>query len=335
MNSPMPSSTLRATLVAGLTLTVAVAAEPDFQKDILPLLQQKCIDCHGAEKQKGKLRLDSKEATLKGGKDGPALKAKDAAGSEMIKRVSLPAGNDDRMPPEGDGLTADQIAVLKAWIDAGAAWPDGVVIESKNKPKAAATAPVRQGPPAPPLPELPKEFKPTAGEAAALATLGKAGLEVRPIAQNSPWREANFRLAGTNVTDAAIAPLKEVTSLVELNLGATRVTDAGLASIANLGYLQNLQAPLTGLTDAGLARLKGLSNLVSINLYGTQVTDAGLEQLHGLKHLRSVYVWQTKVTPEGAAKLKAALPWLYVNTGAELAALATNTPPAEKKEEKK
>jgi hypothetical protein len=327
--------TLRTSLLAGLVLgTRALAAEPDFQKDVLPLLQQKCIDCHGAEKQKGKLRLDSKEATFKGGKDGPAVKAKDAAGSELIKRVSLPAGNDDRMPPEGDGLTAEQITVLKAWIDAGAAWPEGVVIESKTKPKAAA-APVRQGPPLPALPELPKDFKAAAGEAAALATLSKAGLEVRPIAQNSPWHEANFRLAGTNLTDTSLAPLKEVTSLIELNLGATRVTDAGLASIANLGYLQNLQAPLTGITDAGIARLKGLSNLVSINLYGTQVSDAGLEHLKGLKHLRSVYVWQTKVTPEGAAKLKEALPWLYVNTGAELAALATNTPPTEKKEEKK
>ncbi|MEN9732821.1 MAG: hypothetical protein RLZ45_816 [Verrucomicrobiota bacterium] len=331
---PLPTL-LRNSLLAGLVLGIrSLAAEPDFQKDVLPLLQQKCIDCHGAEKQKGKLRLDSKEATFKGGKDGPALKAKDSAGSELIKRVSLPAGNDDRMPPEGDGLTAEQIAVLKAWIDAGAAWPEGVVIESKNKPKTTA-APVRQGPPLPPLPELPKEFKAAAGEAAALATLSKAGLEVRPIAQNSAWREANFRLAGTNVTDASIAPLKEVTSLIELNLGATRITDAGLANLSHLGYLQNLQAPLTGITDAGLARLKGLSNLVSINLYGTQISDAGLEHLRGLKHLRSVYVWQTKVTPEGAAKLKESLPWLYVNTGAELAALATNTPPAEKKEEKK
>ena len=98
---PLPTL-LRTSLLAGLVLgTHSLAAELDFQKDILPLLQQKCIDCHGAEKQKGKLRLDSKEATLKGGKDGPAVKAKDAARSELIKRVSCRQGMTIGCPPRG------------------------------------------------------------------------------------------------------------------------------------------------------------------------------------------------------------------------------------------
>ncbi|MBN8248202.1 MAG: hypothetical protein J0L84_12250 [Verrucomicrobia bacterium] len=326
-------STLPAIATAVAVLASAQAA-PDFQKEILPLLESRCVECHGPDKQKGKLRLDTLEAALKGGKDGPALKAGDAAASPIIQRVSLPKDNDDRMPPEGDPLTAEQVQALKDWIAGGAKWPEGVVV-APPKSATQAAAPVRKGPPPPPLPELPKDFKPAAAETAAIATIAKSGIEVRPLAQNVPWREANFRLAGTNVTDATLAPLKEVTSLVELNLGTTRVTDAGLSTIAALGYLQNLQAPLTSLTDAGLAHVKGLSNLVTLNLYGTQVTDEGLQQLTGLKHLRALYVWQTKVTPEGAAKLKEALPGLYVNTGAELLAMATNAPPAEKKEEKK
>jgi len=330
------SHSLRLAALTGIVAGFGATAAPDFQKDILPLLQQRCIECHGPDKQKGKLRLDSKEAALKGGKDGPAYKASDEAGSEMIKRVSLPADNDDRMPPEGDPLTAAQIAVLKEWIAAGANWPDGVVIAPPAKPETAVAArPVKQGPPPPPLPELPKDFQPGPNETAAVAALAKAGLEVRPVAQNVSWREANFRLAGTNVTDASLAPLKNIPSLIELNLGNTRVTDAGLSAIAALGYLQNFQAPLTSVTDAGLTQLKGLSNLVTLNLYGTQVTDAGLEHLKGLKHLRAVYVWQTKVTPEGADKLREAMPGVYVNTGAELALMATNAPAAEKKEEKK
>lgn len=313
-----------------------VQAAPDFQKDVVPILQSRCVECHGADKQKGKLRLDTLELALKGGKGGPALKAGSAAESELFKRVSLPKDDDDRMPSEGDPLTAEQIAVLKEWLNDGAKWPDGVAI-TIPKSETAAAIPVRKGPPLPPLPELPKDFKPAAAEAAAIASIAKSGVDVRPLAQNIPWREANFRLAGSNVTDAVIAPLKDVTSLVELNLGTTRVTDAGLAAIAGLGYLQNLQVPLTSVSDAGIVHLKGLSNLVTLNLYGTQVTDAGLAQLTGLKHLRAVYVWQSKVTPEGANRLKEALPGVYVNTGAELLAMATatNAPPAEKKEEKK
>ena len=73
-----------------------------------------------------------------------------------------------------------------------------------------------QGPPPPPLPELPKDFKPAPSEAAAIAAIAKSGVEVRPLAQNIPWREANFRLAGSN-DGRGDCPLKDVTSLVELN----------------------------------------------------------------------------------------------------------------------
>jgi len=328
MKSPLPA------IATALAVIVPAQAAPDFQKEILPLIQSRCVECHGPDKQKGKLRLDTLEAALKGGKDGPAIKAGDADGSPLIQRVSLPKDNDDRMPPEGEPLTAEQVQLFKDWIADGAKWPEGVAVTS-GKATEAAAAPVRKGPPPPPLPELPKDFQPAAAEAAAMAAIAKSGVEVRPLAQNVPWREANFRLAGTNVTDATLAPLKDIASLVELNLGTTRVTDAGLAAIASLGYLQNLQAPLTSLTDAGLAHVKSLSNLVTLNLYGTQVTDDGLQQLTGLKHLRALYVWQTQVTPEGAAKLKETLPGLYVNTGAELLAMATNAPAAEKKEEEK
>ena len=285
----------------------------------------------------GKLRLDSLEVVLKGGKGGPALMAGDAAASELIKRVSLPKEDDDRMPPEGDGLTPEQINLLKEWINDGAKWPEGLVIAPEKSAATVSAVPVRKGPPPPPLPELPKDFAPGAGEAAAIATIAKSGVEVRPLAQNIPWREANFRLAGTNITDEVLVPLRDITSLVELNLGTTRVTDAGLAVIAGLGHLQNLQAPLTALTDAGLAHIKGLTNLVTLNLYGTQVSDAGLAHLTGLKHLRALYVWQTQVTPEGATHLQEALPGLYVNTGAELlvmAAAESTEKPAEATEER-
>jgi hypothetical protein len=323
-------------LVATLTAAVSLQAAVDFNKDVVPILQQRCIECHGPEKQKGKLRLDSKADTFKGGKSGePSFKANDIAASPAIKRVTLPKDDDDHMPPEGDPLTEAQIKTLKDWVTEGANWPDGVVIEAAK----AAAAPVSNLPqkPVPPLPELPKDFKPAAGEAAAIAALVKTGAEPRAIAQNVPWKEVNFRLLGTNVTDQSIAPLKDITSLIEVRLGTTKVTDAGIAVLKNLPHLQVLGLELTGITDAGLAHLKDSKNLVYLNLYGTPVTDAGLESLKGLSHLRSLYLWQTKVTPEGAKKLQAALPGANINTGAELAALppATNAPPAEKKEEKK
>jgi hypothetical protein len=317
-----------------LTAAVSVHSAVDFQQAVLPVLQERCLECHGAEKQKGKLRLDTKADAFKGGKSGnPSFKAGDIAASFAIARVILPKSDDDHMPPEGEPLTEAQIKTLKDWVTEGANWPDGVVI-APAKAAAPVAAPVSNLPakPVPPLPELPKDFKPAAGEAAALAALAKSGAEARPIAQGLPWKELNLRLLGTNVTDKTIEPLKELTSLIEVRLGTTKVTDAGLAALKNLDQLQVLGLELTGITDAGLAQLKDLKNLVYLNLYGTQVSDAGLESLNGLKHLRSLYLWQTKATAEGVKKLQAALPGLTINTGADLVAAA---PATEKKEEKK
>lgn len=327
------------TVVVLLALPISVSAV-DFKADVAPIFEQKCVGCHGPDKQKGKLRLDSLENALKGGKGGPALKPGDPDASELIKRVELPKDNDDHMPTEGDPLSKEQITILREWIKAGATWPEGVVLTAKggkepatpHDTNAAAAPKAPAGPPPPPLPDLPKDFVPTAAETNAIAAIAKSGVDVRLIAQNGPWREANFRLAGTNITDAVIAPLKDVTSLVELNLAMTRVTDGGLAAIEGLGYLQNLQLQLTGAGDGAASHIGKLTNLVILNLYGTPVTDASLPAFKELGHLRSLYLWQTKVTPEGVKQLKEARPGLYINTGWEPpstnAVPATNAPAA-------
>ena len=314
----------------------------DFKKEIAPLLAEHCVGCHGPEKQKAKFRLDQKADAFKGGKSGdPAIVAKDLAKSPLHKRITLPKDDDDLMPPEGGPLPEAAIKKIAAWIEQGAEWPDDFVIKAvaKSAPEGSAplAAPTVPRKPLPPLPELPKDFKPSADEAAAITALAKLGVEPRPIAQNQVWKEANFRLKGGEITDAALKDVGQVTSLVDLRLGTTKVTDAGLAEVAKLEHLQALGLELTGITDAGLARIKGLNNLVYLNLYGTQVTDAGLEYLKDKKHLRSLYLWQSKVTPEGVAKLQESLPLLMVDTGAKLVLPEKKEEPKkeEKKEEKK
>jgi hypothetical protein len=267
--------------------------------------------------------------------------AKDLAKSTLHKRITLAKDNDDLMPPEGGPLPEAAIKKFAAWIEQGAEWPDDVVVKvvAKATPAGAAppAAPTVPRKPLPPLPELPKDFKPAAGEAAVITSLAKLGVEPRPIAQNVPWKEANFRLKGSEITDASLKDIGQVTSLVDLRLGTTKVTDAALAEVAKLQNLQALGLELTGTTDAGVAQLKNLKNLVYLNLYGTQVTDAGLENLRDMKHLRSLYLWQTKVTPEGVKKLQEALPLIMIDTGAKLVVPEKKEEPKkeEKKEEKK
>ena len=109
----------------------AVAAAVDYAGDIQPLLVQHCVKCHGPEKQKGGLRLDLKEAAFKGGDSGKrGIVAGHAGESRLFQLVSLKK-DDERMPPKGEPLTTQQIALIKQWIDGGAAWPDAGDAKSK------------------------------------------------------------------------------------------------------------------------------------------------------------------------------------------------------------
>lgn len=92
-----------------------------FDKDIKPIFEKSCVKCHGAEKQKGKLRLDSLEASLKGGENGESIVKGDSAKSTLVHTIAR-LDPDSAMPPDGKGdpLTKEQIGVIRAWIDQGA-----------------------------------------------------------------------------------------------------------------------------------------------------------------------------------------------------------------------
>ncbi len=125
----------------------AVAAAPtaaapgiDFVRDVQPILETKCLECHNPNKIKGKLLMDSAAALLKGGADGPALVVGKPDDSEMIKRVILPKDHDDIMPPKGGPLAAKEIDVLKRWIAAGAQWPQNLTLQYKTPEQRQALA---------------------------------------------------------------------------------------------------------------------------------------------------------------------------------------------------
>jgi mono/diheme cytochrome c family protein len=108
-------------------LPVAAAAErADYLRQVKPLLARHCVGCHGPQKQRSGLRLDTAAAILKGGNSGPAAVPGNSGKSRLVQAVSG-AGDVAAMPPKGPRLAASEIALLRAWIDAGAAAPAGEV----------------------------------------------------------------------------------------------------------------------------------------------------------------------------------------------------------------
>ena len=96
----------------------------DFVRDIQPILLSRCSECHGEKLAKSGLRLDVKSAAFAGGDSGKVIVPGQSGNSSLWERIS--STGDDRMPPKGNPLTADQIRLVKQWIDQGAKWPDGV-----------------------------------------------------------------------------------------------------------------------------------------------------------------------------------------------------------------
>jgi hypothetical protein len=95
-------------------------ASPHFERDILPILRRSCFECHSSKAQEADLRLDQRQAVF----DHPsAIVPGDAVGSEIYRRVTLPAGDPEIMPATGRPLRKGETELLRRWIESGAEWP--------------------------------------------------------------------------------------------------------------------------------------------------------------------------------------------------------------------
>jgi hypothetical protein len=111
-------------VVFPIAASLTAAPAPDFDRDIRPLLEKRCVMCHGVQRQMSGLRLDGCDSALKGGYSGPAIVPGNASASLIVTMVTT--GREGRvMPPVPPRLTPEEISRIRAWIDAGAVWPGG------------------------------------------------------------------------------------------------------------------------------------------------------------------------------------------------------------------
>jgi mono/diheme cytochrome c family protein len=301
----------------------AEGTKVDFASQILPILVDRCVSCHGPEKQKGQLRVDTPEHIT----EGEIVVAGKPAESLLCQLISLPADHDDIMPAKGDPLTKEQIGLIARWIKEGASYEgDGApAAVAKVEPiENKATGPVIPASTA--LVDIAKNVSPA--DEAAVEALRNAGAIAMPLSADSPLLSVDFKLSPDKVNDESLAQLAALADQITwLNLAGASVTDDQLKHVAALKHLTRLHLEKTAVTDAGLAHVTGLSHLEYINLYKTQVSDAGLAHLKGLKELRNVYLWQSQVSEDGATALEGDLPYAKINVG------STFTPVVEVKEE--
>jgi hypothetical protein len=151
-------------------------SEPvEFVRDIQPLFAEHCLSCHGPDKQKGGYRLDVKSSALEGGDShAPNIIPGKSADSPLIHFVGGLVA-DMKMPGKGDALSLEKIALLRAWIDQGAAWPDEASAVVADRRDWWSLRPLTK-----PLPPVGKEHHPI--DAFISATREKNGLQPSPPA---------------------------------------------------------------------------------------------------------------------------------------------------------
>jgi len=313
----MSLSVFRSVCFVAAGLTMSASGAVNFEKEVLPFITQKCIDCHKApfeengkkKEPKAGLRLDASWAIVKGSENGPVLTAGAPDKSAIYESVMLPKDDDGHMPPKGDDLTKEEVALLKKWIEEGANF-GGWIGSTLGMPAGAATELAKPFKPRPHdlfYATLEKEVKPLADD--VLAKAKAAGAQVSPVKVDSPLVRVDF-LTGVSKCDDAkvegILVIKE--NIVQLDLGRTVITDGALKTVGQLPRIVALDLRQTKITDAGLEALSSLKKLETLNLYGTEITDAGLKHLAKIKSLKNVYLWQSKATKAGVKQLTVSIP---------------------------
>ena len=266
-----------------------------FTTHLQPILADYCVSCHGEEKSKGKLRLDSFENVIKGGDNGPVLVARDSKHSALVERMLLPLDEEDHMPPRDKPQPSPEIIKLLAWwIDQGAdpqARPGDLKVPAELSPLLTARETLR------PRPRAEIQAALNAGAVPAVFT-------VRFVALDG----AALTITSNRATDADVERLLAVReNLTHLDLSRSGVTDAALAAVGRMTNLQSLRLDSTAVTDPGLAALAPLQQLTTLNLNQTRITDVALATLRRLKPLQKVYLWETAVTADGVTGLHTAL----------------------------
>lgn len=279
-----------------------------FAHVVMPILENKCVSCHKASKQKGELRMDKPEFITVGGETGPAVVSGDKENSLIFQRMHLPLEDEEHMPPKGKPqLTEEEKAILEAWIDSGAdfekkllAFPDTTTLFLLAVEKFSTVA---------------KTYDFPAADAGTIKELNNFYRKVQVLGMESPALSVSYfgRAAFDPGSLIGLAPIQRQT--VSLNLNNMPLDDAGMAELRNFPNLERLFLNFAAIKGEGIGQLAGLENLRLLSLSGNPLEEASAAELEKLQNLRQLFLWNTGLDPQTLDRIKAALPNTRVETG--------------------
>ena len=276
------------------------------------IFTEKCLVCHGKNKQKGKLRLDTKDSLIKGGKSGDLI-TKDPSTSLLIERILLSEDHEDHMPPkEKKQLSELEINYLIWWIESGTnfdkklselSFPDSLhkLLSPKQEMQANNLIPVRDV---------------SEADGVVIEHLGNLGVIVTPIGEMSNYLSVDFINVSPENLDAVIELLVGIKEqLVWLDLDYHNMNQDSWKRIGMLEKVRKLHAKDTNLDDESISFFTALGELRQLNLTGTKVSYAGLESIKSVKKLESLFLYQTGINSSEFEKIQQLFPGAEIDFG--------------------
>jgi hypothetical protein len=256
---------------------------------IHPVLDAKCVSCHGSGSVKAGLRLDTYDAVMRGGKDGAVVVAGKPDASMLLARVTLAPGDPHFMPAEGrTPLTSDEISWIRAWIRAGATATATSIPGVKFASEQVELPPQPVGDYRGLVAEIEQMQRGLGAKLVPVSAKASDGLILRTVDVSSSFGDEQLRQF------EKFAPY-----IVEAELGRTLVTDASLDTLKGFTHLRALHLERTAITGSNLGKLSSLSQLTYLNLSGTKVTAQGIEPLKKMPQLRHLYLFDTPAETDG------------------------------------
>ncbi|MGB0354427.1 MAG: c-type cytochrome domain-containing protein [Opitutales bacterium] len=286
----------------------------DFRKDVWPILDSRCIECHKSpyekngvlKKPKAGLRLDGAAYIMHGSDDGPVVIVNHPSRSSLYQRVILPEDDADHMPPKGGSLSTRQKEILRMWIAQGVDFGDWVGatdgIENLAERKKSNNLPQASY-----LMQFDQLAKGVQGveETVLKEIVQKTSLMVRPLGVGSVLLEAKVVTEPSAVNDQAVEwlmPIKQ--NIVKVDLRETSITDKSLQMLSTFPRLTQLNLMGTEIDSSSIKYFNGNERLESLNMVDTKVSESISETLLSMPSLEKVYLWKSEFTPAGISLLQ-------------------------------
>jgi len=273
-----------------------------FRDVIQPVFESKCTSCHNPDKIKGGLMLIDEKSVLKGGKDGKLFDAGQPQISLLLRRIHMPEGEKEHMPPAGKPqLTEDEAKLLYLWIKENAGFQKKVIDLPLNDSLRQLSAGVLK-----PAEESGDQYDFAAVDEKVVKKLNNNYRSVYFMGKESPALGVNV-YGRNNYGPKVLGELSDIQKqVISLYLDHMPVRDPELKNIAKFENLRNLNLNFTDITGSTLKDLAPLKHLKTLSLSGTRLNPEAVKQVGMLKSLNKIVLWNCGVQPAQLAELKRA-----------------------------